>query len=100
MSSILITGGAGFIGVNSAKYFASRGWDVVIVDNLSRRGTEENLRWLQSQAAIRFERADIRDADAILNVVVNRSLRQKLSFGACTLIAEHYAYEQVERELT
>jgi CDP-paratose 2-epimerase len=63
MSSILITGGAGFIGVNSARHFASRGWDVVIVDNLSRRGTEDNLRWLQSNAKVRFERADIRDAD-------------------------------------
>ena len=69
MSSILITGGAGFIGVNSARHFASRGWDVVIVDNLSRRGTEDNLRWLQSNAKVRFERADIRDADAMERLI-------------------------------
>ena len=43
MSSILITGGAGFIGVNAAAYFASRGWQVAVLDNLSRRGTDDNL---------------------------------------------------------
>ena len=65
MKTILITGGAGFIGVNSARYFSQRGWSVILLDNLSRRGTEDNLQWLQEQAEIRFERADIRDAENI-----------------------------------
>ena len=69
MSSILITGGAGFIGVNSARHFAAKGWAVTVVDNLSRRGTEDNLQWLQAQAPIRFERADIRDAAAMERIV-------------------------------
>lgn len=72
MSSILITGGAGFIGVNSARYFASKGWEVTVLDNLSRRGTEENLRWLQQQSPIKFERLDIRDAGA-LEIVLQRT---------------------------
>src|SRR2546425_1060809 len=66
---ILITGGAGFIGVNSARYFADRGWDVSILDNLSRRGTEDNLRWLQDRVAVRFERADVRDSAAVERIV-------------------------------
>ena len=65
MKSMLITGGAGFIGVNSAKYFSERGWTITVVDNLSRRGTEDNLRWLQQQADVGFVQADIRDADAM-----------------------------------
>lgn len=69
MSSILITGGAGFIGVNSARYFASKGWSVTVLDNLSRRGTEDNLRWLQAQASVRFERADIRDGAHVERIV-------------------------------
>lgn len=69
MSKILITGGAGFIGVNSARYFAKKGWDVAIIDNLSRRGTEDNLRWLQDQGAIRFEKADIRAAAQMARLV-------------------------------
>lgn len=69
MKSILITGGAGFIGVNSARHFAAKGWKVTVVDNLSRRGTEDNLRWLQAQSPIAFEKADIRDAAAMERIV-------------------------------
>jgi CDP-paratose 2-epimerase len=65
MSTMLITGGAGFIGVNAARYFADKGWHITVLDNLSRRGTEDNLRWLQDQADIRFERVDIRDHAAL-----------------------------------
>ncbi len=66
---LLITGGAGFIGVNSAKYFAGQGWSIIIIDNLSRRGTESNLTWLQQQAKIDFRKCDIRDAAALSRVV-------------------------------
>jgi CDP-paratose 2-epimerase len=62
---ILITGGAGFIGVNAARHFSDQGWQVSILDNLSRRGTEDNLRWPQDRASIRFERADVRDPAAV-----------------------------------
>lgn len=50
--TILITGGAGFIGVNAAKYFLKRGWRVVVVDNLSRNGSKINLRWLRDQFSV------------------------------------------------
>jgi CDP-paratose 2-epimerase len=69
MKSILITGGAGFIGVNTAHYFHRRGWDVTILDNLSRRGTSENLDWLRRQQQVRFEHADIRDSDAMQRLI-------------------------------
>lgn len=36
MPRILITGGAGFIGSHAALHFAGRGWDVRVLDNLSR----------------------------------------------------------------
>ena len=69
MKSILITGGAGFIGVNTARYFHQRGWDVAILDNLSRRGASDNLDWLRRQQQVRFEHADIRDFGAMQRVV-------------------------------
>ncbi len=63
---ILITGGAGFIGCNSAKYFLSEGHEVVILDNFSRKGTESNLKWLQeSYSDVGVARIDVRDADAV-----------------------------------
>lgn len=68
---LLITGGAGFIGTNFADYFSRKGWDVTVLDNLSRRGSTENLAWLQKQhPGIRFVKADIRTDNAILETEV------------------------------
>ncbi len=36
MSKILVTGGAGFVGSHAAEFYAERGHDVVVLDNLSR----------------------------------------------------------------
>lgn len=47
---ILITGGAGFTGINFARHYLESGHDVVVLDNLSRRGGLENLRWLRDAA--------------------------------------------------
>src|SRR5262249_3606631 len=69
MKSILITGGAGFIGINAARYFHQRGWDVTILDNLSRRGASKNLEWLRHQQQTRFEHCDIRQFRAIGRII-------------------------------
>jgi len=69
MKSILITGGAGFIGVNSVRHFHDRGWTVAVLDNLSRRGAQENLDWLRSQQKVRFEHTDIRDFRAVERII-------------------------------
>jgi CDP-paratose 2-epimerase len=42
----LITGGAGFVGTNLADRLAGEGERVIVYDNVSRDGVEENLRWL------------------------------------------------------
>jgi CDP-paratose 2-epimerase len=63
----LITGGAGFVGTNLADRIASDGGRVIVFDNLSRPGVEENLRWLTRRHgdAIDVEIADLRDARAV-----------------------------------
>ncbi len=60
--SILIIGGAGFIGCNAADYYANKGDNVVIYDNLSRKGTVANLDYLQKKHGdkISFIQGDIR----------------------------------------
>ena len=62
---ILITGGAGFIGCNAARFFGARNWNVTVLDNLSRQGTEKNLVWLRDGTTFDFQRADIRHREAI-----------------------------------
>ena len=49
--SVLITGGAGFIGTNVAKDCAEQGYDVHVFDNLSRPGVERNVAEMFATAA-------------------------------------------------
>lgn len=42
--TVLITGGAGYVGSHCCKAFANAGWNVVTLDNLSR-GWREAVRW-------------------------------------------------------
>ncbi len=67
MSRILVTGGAGFIGVNLAHRLISDGHDVVVYDNLSRHGADVNLEWLRTAFGDRFVfvPGDVRDWKAV-----------------------------------
>jgi len=66
---VLITGGAGFIGCNCAVDLLSRGDEVVILDNLSRAGADENLRWVRTRGQVELVKADVRDAEAVARAV-------------------------------
>lgn len=72
----LITGGAGFIGCNLADALAGAGEQVTLLDDLSRPGTEKNLRWLQENHGnnLTFIHADIRHAAAMIDAVANHDV--------------------------
>lgn len=59
MSSILITGGCGFIGSNLAVRLASSGHEITVLDNLCRRGSEHLLQRILEHGC-RFQHGDIR----------------------------------------
>jgi CDP-paratose 2-epimerase len=69
--SVLITGGAGFIGTNLAARLLRMGKRVLLLDNLSRGGVEENCHFLRRSFgdAVRLIRADINDRDAVRSAV-------------------------------
>jgi CDP-paratose 2-epimerase len=69
---ILITGGAGFIGVNSAHHFAKKGHNVVIFDNLSRAGSPKNLEWIKSECKVTFFKGDLRKFVDLVDVFSNK----------------------------
>ena len=60
--SIIITGGAGFIGTNSAKFFLKKNFIVYIFDNFSRKGNYQNISFLKSKK-INLENLKIRKID-------------------------------------
>ena len=63
----LVTGGAGFIGSNLVDALLDRGDEVTVVDDLST-GKRENLEHALDNGAT-LEELDIRDADAVSDVV-------------------------------
>jgi CDP-paratose 2-epimerase len=71
MARYLITGGCGFVGSNLADRLLNDGEEVVLFDNLSRKGTEKNLAWLEEnhKGRFRFVKGDTRDFDALRKVM-------------------------------
>ena len=72
---VLVTGGAGFIGSHIAEAFLAEGWDVTVLDDLSR-GHERNV-----PKGARFVKADIRSPEA----------RQLLAGGGFDVLNHHAA---------
>ncbi len=72
---VLVTGGAGFIGSHIAQAYLAGGWEVVVLDDLSR-GKERNI-----PSGARFVRGDIRSPDA----------RRLLAEGGFTVLNHHAA---------
>lgn len=72
---ILIIGGAGFIGINAADYFLNKKYKVAILDNLFRKGTEHNLKWLKGKwkNGFRFIKADIVEDLKILDQEIKKA---------------------------
>jgi CDP-paratose 2-epimerase len=70
---VLITGGSGFIGANLAHRLLKEGERVVLFDNLSRAGVEENYRWLRATHGdkVTLQKGDVRDAAALAEAVEN-----------------------------
>lgn len=67
----LITGGAGFVGSNLADALLADGDRVVILDDLSRAGVENNVEWLRSTHGDRLglEVGDVADAARVRPLV-------------------------------
>lgn len=72
----LITGGAGFIGSNLTHRLIQEGHSVVVYDDLSRRGAEENVAWLRREHGDRWAliQADIRDFKVLRQAAQNADI--------------------------
>lgn len=70
---ILVTGGAGFIGSHVAEFYADKGAEVVVLDNLSREkllgkggsNSEFNWNYLKRYKNIGLVKGDVRDAKTV-----------------------------------
>jgi UDP-arabinose 4-epimerase len=85
MKTVLVTGGAGYIGSHCCKAFAQAGWSVVTYDNLSR-GWRDAVKWGP------LVEGDISDPAAVVAV-----LRQYQPDVVAHFAAYAYVGESVER---
>jgi CDP-paratose 2-epimerase len=67
----LITGGSGFIGTNLASHLLDLGEDVVLVDDLSRDGSELNAAFLDRTYGITPHRVDVSDRAALESLLAD-----------------------------
>lgn len=66
---ILITGGAGFIGFHCTRFFLPNAWQVVLVDNLSRKGSSYNLQCLEkSSSRFVYYQSDVRNYEDMRDI--------------------------------
>ncbi len=73
MKSILVTGGAGFIGSNFVRHMVNKYPDyrIIVLDALTYAGNRENLRDLEGRINYLFYHANICDKEVVDNLVSN-----------------------------
>lgn len=67
---VLITGGCGFLGSNLSEEVLNKGYELFVFDNLSRNGSQENLKWLRSKGNFKHYHGDIRSYNDIENAII------------------------------
>lgn len=79
--SILIVGGAGYIGSHTVRYFQDHGEDVIVVDNLQKGHRKSNC-------INHFYQIDIRDTRALDSVFKKHIINAVIHFAANSLVGE------------
>ncbi|MGD0783038.1 MAG: UDP-glucose 4-epimerase GalE [Candidatus Aminicenantales bacterium] len=84
MKSVLVTGGAGYIGSHTVKELRRKGWSVVVFDNLSSGRRE-------FAAGAELAVGDLRDPQSVRSVLAGRRFAAVLHFASLIQVGESYA---------
>jgi UDP-glucose 4-epimerase len=80
--SVLVLGGAGYIGSHTAFELIDRGWDVIVADNLLT-GHREAIH-----PKAKFYLGDIRDNSFLDGLFARETIDAVIHFAACSLVGE------------
>ncbi len=73
MSTVFITGGAGFIGSHLCDHYLKAGWNVIVLDDLST-GRTENLEFAKLSSNFEFVHGDVQDNVCVAKAVQKSDL--------------------------
>jgi len=90
--SILVTGGAGYIGSHTCIEMLNAGYDVVVIDNLVN-SNKEALRRVEEIAGkkVKFYENDVRDADALRQIFTENKIEAVIHFAGLKAVGESVA---------
>ena len=80
--SILITGGAGFIGSHTCVEMLNAGYDVVVVDNIDNSSSESLSRVEKiTGKKVKFYKEDVRDRAALRKIFTENDIEAVIHFA-------------------
>lgn len=84
MKTILVTGGAGFIGSNFVKLMLEKypEYKIINIDTLTYAGNLENLKDIDGNPNYEFIKVDIRDREKIEEIFKNNDIASVVNFAA------------------
>lgn len=95
--TVLLTGGAGYIGSHTAVELLGAGWDVVVVDDFSNSSPVALERVVEVTAAgpgageLRWHRLDIGDTSGMTRVLTNEGVDAVVHFAGLKAVGESVA---------
>ena len=89
MSTILVTGGCGYIGSHTTLELLNKGYEVIVVDNFSN-SSYESLRRVQeiTEKTVTFYEADIRDSAKMDEIFSAHKIDAVIHFAAFKAVGE------------
>jgi len=89
MTTILITGGAGYIGSHTCVELLNAGFEVVVVDNLSnsKQVALKRVEDITGKKPI-FYQADVRDRDALAAIFAQHAIQSVIHFAGLKAVGE------------
>ena len=89
MMSILVTGGAGYIGSHTCIEMQNAGYDVVVIDNLDN-SSKESLKRAEKITGkrIKFYEEDVRDKDALRKIFKENKIEAVIHFAGLKAVGE------------
>ena len=87
--SILVTGGAGYIGSHTCIEMLNAGYDVVVIDNLDNSSSKSLERGEKiTGKSVKFYQEDVRDKDALRKIFTENKIEAVIHFAGLKAVGE------------